>query len=140
LAKYPQNTHTTCHFSIKKFKKIKTYFYFLFFFKKKYCDRPEDVLLLSSIVIGHDACLQLNELVPASLNVNMANFLSFNVYDINLSKVMNDSNLNFVLLQTTKKSIIVLEDLDRFLTEKLTAMTSIFFYFVHRCSYPFFSL
>jgi hypothetical protein len=50
----------------------------------------------------------------------MANFLSFDVYDIDLSKVMNDSNLNFVLLQMTSKSIIVVEDLDRFLTEKST--------------------
>jgi hypothetical protein len=48
----------------------------------------------------------------------MANFLSFDVYDIDLSKVMNNSNLNFVLLQTTRKSIIVVEDLDLFLTEK----------------------
>jgi hypothetical protein len=48
-------------------------------------------LLLSSIVVGHDARLQLGKLVPASPNTDMANFLSFNVYDINLSKVMNDS-------------------------------------------------
>jgi hypothetical protein len=45
------------------------------------------------------------------------------VYDIDLLKVMNDSNLNFVLLQTTSKSIIVVEDLDRFLTEKSTAVS-----------------
>jgi len=50
----------------------------------------------------------------------MANFLSFNVYDIDISKVMNDSNLNFVLLQTTSKSIIVVEDIDWFLTDKWT--------------------
>jgi hypothetical protein len=43
------------------------------------------------------------------------------IFDI--SKVMNDSNLNFVLLQMTSKSIIVVEDLDRFLTEKSTAMS-----------------
>jgi chaperone BCS1 len=43
----------------------------------------------------------------------MANFLSFDVYDIDLSKVINDFNLNFVLLQTTSKSIIVVENLDR---------------------------
>jgi hypothetical protein len=55
-------------------------------------------LLLSNIVISHDACLQLGELVIASLNADMANFLSFDVYDIDLSKVINDSNLNFVLL------------------------------------------
>jgi chaperone BCS1 len=50
----------------------------------------------------------------------MANFLSFNVYDIDISKVMNDSHLNFVLLQTTSKSIIVVEDIDWFLTDKWT--------------------
>jgi hypothetical protein len=79
-------------------------------------------LLLSNIAVGHDARLQLSELVPASPNANMANFLSFDVYDIDLSKFMNDSNLNFVLLQTTSKSIIVVEDFNRFLTEKSTAV------------------
>jgi hypothetical protein len=48
----------------------------------------------------------------------MFNFLSFNVFDIDLSNAMNYSNLNFVLLQTTSKSIIVMEDLDQFLMEK----------------------
>jgi hypothetical protein len=48
----------------------------------------------------------------------MANFLFFDVYDIDLSNVIIDSNLNFVLLKTTSKSIIVMEDLDWFLTEK----------------------
>jgi hypothetical protein len=33
---------------------------------------------------------------------------------------MNDFNLNFVLLQTTSESIIIVEDLDRFLMEKWT--------------------
>jgi hypothetical protein len=36
---------------------------------------------------------------------------------------MDDSNLNFVLLQMTSKSIIVLEDLDCFLTEKSTTVS-----------------
>jgi len=51
-------------------------------------------LLLSNIVVGRDARLQLGELVPASSNADMANFISFDVYDIGLSKVMNDLNLN----------------------------------------------
>jgi hypothetical protein len=67
--------------------------------------------------------LQLDELVPASLNANMANFLSFDIYDIDILNVMNDSNLNFVLLQTTSKSIIVVQDLDRFLMDKSMAMS-----------------
>jgi hypothetical protein len=36
---------------------------------------------------------------------------------------MNDSTLNFILLQTMSKSIIVVEDLDRFLTEKSTTVS-----------------
>jgi len=44
-------------------------------------------------------------------------------YDIDLSKVMNDSNLNFVLLQTTIKSIIVTEYLDWFFIEKSTVVS-----------------
>jgi len=36
---------------------------------------------------------------------------------------MYDSNMNFVLLQTTSKSIIVVENLDRFLTEKSTVVS-----------------
>jgi hypothetical protein len=53
----------------------------------------------------------------------MTNFISFDVYDIDLSKIMNDSNLNFVLLQMTSKPIIVVEDLDWFLTDKSTAVS-----------------
>jgi chaperone BCS1 len=94
----------------------------MFVFKKN-CDQPDDVLLFFNIVVGHDACLQLGKLVPASPNIGMANFLSFVIYDIDFLKVMNESNLNFVLLQTTSKSIIVEEDLDRFLTEKSTAVS-----------------
>jgi hypothetical protein len=92
----------------------------------KYCDRSEDVLLLSSIVVGHVAHSQLGELISASLNTDQANFLSFDIYDIDLSKVMNDSNLNFVVLQTMTKFVIVVEYLDRFLTDKLIAV-SLFF-------------
>jgi len=53
----------------------------------------------------------------------MADFVSFDVYDIDLLKVMNDSNMNFILLQTTSKSIIVVEDANRFLTEKSAAVS-----------------
>ncbi|KAJ1378380.1 P-loop containing nucleoside triphosphate hydrolase [Sesbania bispinosa] len=45
----------------------------------------------------------------------MANFLCYDVYDVDLSKVRGDSDLKFLLLETTAKSIIVVEDLDRFL-------------------------
>ncbi|KAI4355280.1 hypothetical protein L6164_004069 [Bauhinia variegata] len=53
----------------------------------------------------------------------MANFLCYDVYDIDLSKVPSDSDLKFLLLQTTAKSIVLIEDLDRFLTERLTAVS-----------------
>ncbi|KDP28443.1 hypothetical protein JCGZ_14214 [Jatropha curcas] len=53
----------------------------------------------------------------------MANFLGYDVYDIDLSKVLDDSDLKLLLLQTTSKSVIVVEDLDRFLMEKSTAVS-----------------
>jgi hypothetical protein len=66
----------------------------------------------------------------------MANFLSFDEYDIDLSKVINDSNLNFVLLQMTSKSIIVVEDLDRFLTKKSTVVSLFVDVHIH---FPFYN-
>ncbi|XWS32006.1 hypothetical protein CRYUN_Cryun23aG0123700 [Craigia yunnanensis] len=53
----------------------------------------------------------------------VANFLSYDVYDIDLSKVSDDSDLKFLLLQSTAKSVIVIEDLDRYLSEKSTAVS-----------------
>ncbi|XP_022147283.1 AAA-ATPase At2g46620, partial [Momordica charantia] len=53
----------------------------------------------------------------------MANFLSYDVYDIDLFKVSDESDLKLLLLQTTSKSIIVVEDLDRFLIEKSPALS-----------------
>ncbi|PWA73733.1 AAA+ ATPase domain-containing protein [Artemisia annua] len=46
----------------------------------------------------------------------IAKFISYDVYDIDLSKVKDDSDLKMLLLQTTSRSIIVIEDLDRFVT------------------------
>ncbi|KAL9673905.1 hypothetical protein QQ045_030168 [Rhodiola kirilowii] len=45
----------------------------------------------------------------------MANLLCFDVYDIDASKLGHSSELKTLLLNTTPKSIIVLEDLDRYL-------------------------
>ncbi|PRQ60533.1 putative ATPase, AAA-type, core, AAA-type ATPase domain-containing protein [Rosa chinensis] len=53
----------------------------------------------------------------------MARFLSYDVYDIDMSKVSDDSDLKMLLLQTSPKSLIVVEDLDRFLSEKSTAVS-----------------
>ncbi|CAN8284473.1 unnamed protein product [Cochlearia groenlandica] len=53
----------------------------------------------------------------------MANFLGYDVYDIDLAKVTDDSDLKMILLQTRSRSLIVIEDLDRFLTAKSTAVS-----------------
>ncbi|KAJ4841242.1 hypothetical protein Tsubulata_022379 [Turnera subulata] len=48
----------------------------------------------------------------------MARFLSYDVYDIDISKVPDESDLKMLMLQTTTRSLIVIEDLDRFLIQK----------------------
>ncbi|KAJ7007893.1 AAA-ATPase [Populus alba x Populus x berolinensis] len=48
----------------------------------------------------------------------IANFLGYDVYDIDLSRVLDDSDMKMLLLQTTSKSVILIEDLDRFLMDK----------------------
>ncbi|KAF7826220.1 AAA-ATPase [Senna tora] len=48
----------------------------------------------------------------------MANFLGYDVYDIELYNLHGDSDMRLLLLETTPKSIVVIEDLDRFLMEK----------------------
>ncbi|GMJ00966.1 hypothetical protein like AT2G46620 [Hibiscus trionum] len=53
----------------------------------------------------------------------LANFLSFDVYDIDLSKLSDDSDLKLLLLQSTAKSVIVIEDLDWYLSAKSTAVS-----------------
>ncbi|KAK7292843.1 hypothetical protein RJT34_15697 [Clitoria ternatea] len=53
----------------------------------------------------------------------MANFLRYDVYDVDLSKVRGDSDLKCLLLETTAKSIVVVEDFDRFL-ESESAVTA----------------
>ncbi|KAA8533564.1 hypothetical protein F0562_031002 [Nyssa sinensis] len=59
----------------------------------------------------------------SSFVAGMAKFLCYDVYDIDLSKVSDDSDLKMLLLQTTNKSMIVIEDLDRYLSEKSTAVS-----------------
>ncbi|XP_006367360.1 AAA-ATPase At2g46620-like [Solanum tuberosum] len=53
----------------------------------------------------------------------MANFLSYDVYNIDLSKVSDDSDLKLLLLQSTNKSLIVIEDLDSYLCNNSTALS-----------------
>ncbi|KAI9093364.1 hypothetical protein K1719_027378 [Acacia pycnantha] len=54
----------------------------------------------------------------SSFVTTLANFLNYNVYDFNLSNVTRDSDLKLLLLETMLKSVVVIEDLDRFLMEK----------------------
>nr|GEX23571.1 AAA-ATPase At2g46620-like [Tanacetum cinerariifolium] len=56
----------------------------------------------------------------SSFIAGMAKFLRYDIYDVVLSKVENDTDLKMLLMQTTNKSIIVVEDLDLFLAEKST--------------------
>ncbi|XP_009624708.1 AAA-ATPase At3g50940-like [Nicotiana tomentosiformis] len=48
----------------------------------------------------------------SSLIVAMANYLKFDVYDLELSSVKRDSDLRRLLLRTTNRSILVVEDID----------------------------
>ncbi|CBI38680.3 unnamed protein product, partial [Vitis vinifera] len=53
----------------------------------------------------------------------MAKFLCYDVYDVDLSRVSDDSDLKLLLLQTRNKSVIVVEDLDRFVVDKTTTLS-----------------
>ncbi|GKC01113.1 AAA-ATPase-like protein [Tanacetum coccineum] len=55
----------------------------------------------------------------------IAKFISYDVYDIDLSKVKDDSDLKMLLLQTTSRSVIVVEDLDRFVTSNNSSVLGI---------------
>ncbi|KAH6767613.1 hypothetical protein C2S52_018596 [Perilla frutescens var. hirtella] len=48
----------------------------------------------------------------SSLIAAIANFLCYDVYDLELSKVSDNSELRALLIQTTNRSIIVIEDID----------------------------
>ncbi|CAK9144784.1 unnamed protein product [Ilex paraguariensis] len=48
----------------------------------------------------------------SSLIAAMANYLCYDVYDLELSKVADNSELRALLIQTTNRSIIVIEDID----------------------------
>ncbi|XP_075488250.1 AAA-ATPase At2g46620-like [Primulina tabacum] len=48
----------------------------------------------------------------------VANLLCYDVFNVNLSQVRDDADLNMLLLQTTCKSLIVIEHLDRYILEK----------------------
>ena len=48
----------------------------------------------------------------SSLIAAMANYLKFNIYDLNLSNIYSDSELRRILLSTSNRSILVIEDID----------------------------
>ncbi|KAM6575074.1 hypothetical protein CsatA_023401 [Cannabis sativa] len=48
----------------------------------------------------------------SSLIASMANYLNFDVYDLELSKLNNDSDLRRVLVAMANRSILVIEDID----------------------------
>ncbi|OMO88239.1 hypothetical protein COLO4_20350 [Corchorus olitorius] len=48
----------------------------------------------------------------SSLVAAMANYLKFNVYDLELSSIYNNSNLRRLLVSTRNRSIVVIEDID----------------------------
>eukprot|EP01018_Ginkgo_biloba_P005074 Gb_27802 [translate_table: standard] len=48
----------------------------------------------------------------SSLIAAVANYLHYDVYDLELTKVADNSELRALLIQTTNKSIIVIEDID----------------------------
>ncbi|XP_030467176.2 AAA-ATPase At2g46620-like [Syzygium oleosum] len=56
----------------------------------------------------------------SSFAAALAKFLGYDIYDVDLSRVADDSDLKALLLQTTARSVIVVEDLDRFLEKKPT--------------------
>lgn len=48
----------------------------------------------------------------SSLIAAMANYLKFDIFDLELANVKRDSDLKKLLLRTTNKSILVIEDID----------------------------
>lgn len=48
----------------------------------------------------------------SSLIAAMANFLNYDIYNLNLSTVQSDSVLEYLLLHVSNRSILVVEDID----------------------------
>ena len=48
----------------------------------------------------------------------VAKFLNYEVYDVDLSKLHGDCDLKLLLLEKTPKSMVIVEKLDQFATEK----------------------
>lgn len=48
----------------------------------------------------------------SSLIAAMANYLKFDIYDLELSRLYSNSDLRRILVSTSNRSIIVIEDID----------------------------
>ncbi|XP_074273213.1 AAA-ATPase At2g46620-like [Silene latifolia] len=57
----------------------------------------------------------------SSFAAALAKTLSYDVYNLELSSISDDSELKHLLLQTTPRSVILVEDFDKFGTTRLTA-------------------
>ena len=51
----------------------------------------------------------------SSLIAAMANYLNFDIYDLRLTNLIGNSQLRQLLISTTNRSILVVEDIDCFL-------------------------
>ncbi|XP_073029780.1 AAA-ATPase At2g46620-like [Primulina eburnea] len=60
----------------------------------------------------------------------VANLLGYDVFNVHLSQVRDDADLNMLLLHTTCKSLIVIEHLDRYFSEKSKVSSSGFLNFM----------
>ncbi|KAL1546146.1 AAA-ATPase-like protein [Salvia divinorum] len=47
----------------------------------------------------------------------VANFLNYDIYNVNLWQVADDADLNALLMQSSSKSVVVVENLDRYVAE-----------------------
>ncbi|KAG9130369.1 hypothetical protein Leryth_004251 [Lithospermum erythrorhizon] len=54
----------------------------------------------------------------------MANFLKYDVYDVDLNRIKDDSDLKMLMVQINSKSLVVIEDLDRFICKKSSSLMS----------------
>ncbi|KAL1549714.1 AAA-ATPase-like protein [Salvia divinorum] len=54
----------------------------------------------------------------------VANFLNYDIYNVNLWKVSDDADLISLLAQSSSKSVVVVEDLDRYVSENPTPRVS----------------
>ncbi|XP_051145185.1 AAA-ATPase At2g46620 [Andrographis paniculata] len=79
---------------------------------KQYYNKIGRVWRRSYLLYGHSGTGK------SSFVAATANLLNFDVYNLHLSQVLDDADLNSLLLRTTTKSLIVVEDLDRFVSER----------------------